>query len=156
MKKALILLSVVGMGASYATVNQMPRDSDLAQAVVFARKITSADALSSSLFGHVVPGGGPNDYVQYLFSSMGAREWRSADVGAADLVAGTKNPHLGKQVVLRGIPGSNELVVEAYSDPGDEAPDWQERLKFPAVVPDPKNIARARQLLDRGASFRNN
>lgn len=154
MKKALILIAGIGIAASYANAKGSPRDGELAQGIEFARKLTTAETLSTSLFGHVVPGGGPTDYVQYLFSTMGRSEWDPANMGEVELIAGNKRPLRGKQVVIRGIEGSDEVILEAYSDPNDEVPEFEERLRFPEVVPDPKNIVRARQLLDRGVPFR--
>ncbi len=156
MKKALILIAGIGMAASYATADESPRDAELSQAIEYAKELVSKDALSTSLFGHVIPGGGPTDYVQYLFSDMGIEEWDQSEAGPAVLIAGRKNESEGKQVVIRGVEGRDELILEAYSDPEDETPDWEARIRFPEVMPDPKDIVRARRLVERGVSFRHN
>ncbi len=50
--------------------------------------------------------------------------------------------------------GNGEILIQAFTDPSDDAPVWEERIAFPTVSPNPDNTLVARTLVASGASYR--
>lgn len=110
---------------------------ELEQAVDAVRSMTSQRWLSRSAFTAVYPQARPSEYVNYIFSDLGAAEWPIAvdpleaeqlrSIGVTPLppnvalVPQQTDPTRGKQLVLRADDAVGLVLVDAYEEPQAEA-----------------------------------
>jgi len=147
---------------------------DLAAAVGAVGSMLSPQALERSAFYAVYPEGTPSDFVAFLFSPLGKAEWvpddptvapgrgglvSPADVlavggklppGVVGLVPEEPEPHILRQVVLRGDDERGVVIAAAYEQPWSVAVVVHE-WALPRVTLAPGIAEMARENLENGA-----
>jgi hypothetical protein len=114
---------------------------ELNRGINIVRHISSDRQLKRSAFPHIYPEGGPEKFVEWIFSPMGSSIWPATEGGVEfsleeekmmrkagipflpsgiSLVANNPDEDKERQVVISGDNELQMLIVEAYLDPKDD------------------------------------
>jgi len=144
----------------------------LDRAIQAAEQMTSASMLERSAFYAIYPQGTPQQFVSFLFSTIGAAE-RPPIEGSGEISpdeeesmrniylpvwpAGVSMTHstpkadLGMQVVWKWDNGQRKLILEGYADP-KQPPVIVRETDLPIVQPSPMARMAAESALEMGGS----
>ena len=113
---------------------------ELSRGINIVRHISSDRQLNRSAFPHTYPEGGPEKFVEWMFSPMGSSIWPATEGGmefsleeekmmrkagipflpsGISLVANNPDEDKERQVVISGDDERQMLIVEAYLNPQD-------------------------------------
>ena len=114
---------------------------ELNRGINIVRHISSDRQLKRSAFPHIYPEGGPEKFVEWMFSPIGSSVWPATEGGVEfsleeekmmrkagipffpsgiSLVANNPDEDKERQVVISGDNEQQILIVEAYLDPKDD------------------------------------
>ncbi len=142
---------LIGLGSALlASCGGQPADPQLEQAADALAAMTQSSHLSRSCFYLVYPSGRAPEFIQYLFSDLGAAEWPVAlDPMEAEQMQAAGQTVLPPEVSIspqqRRNPQQKELVLTADAEgqvvatgylPGETEPNLTENWQLATATPD--------------------